>query len=267
MIRSRLSATVAAVAVAALGTGAASAADLTAPPYAKAPAPVYQAPISWTGCYVGGNVGAGWDHFSAGQLAFAGVPTPFIDYGSNTGSSAIGGGQIGCDYQFAPKWVAGIQGGAEFGTIKSSNAVTAFPGITAHFKLKNTETLTARIGYTVAPTVLAYVKGGAAWASAYAASVVSGGLVGEFANFGMTGYTVGGGLEWMFAPGWSLSGEYDYMDFGTKSVNLPSTGVVLTGFGPAGALADTVAMKLTAQEATIGVNYRFNWGNPVAARY
>jgi len=250
-----------------LGSGAAAAADLEARPYTKAP--VYSAPaVSWTGCYVGGNVGGGWDRFNAGEIGFAGVPTPFVDYGSNNGSSVVGGGQIGCDYQFASHWVVGIQGQAEFGTINSSNAVAAFPGITAQFKVKNIETLTGRVGYAVAPTVLAYVKGGAAWANARGAAVVPalGGLIGESADFTVTGYTVGGGLEWMFAPGWSVFGEYNYMDLGTKNVNFPSSGLV-PGFGAAGALADTNAIKLTTQTAIVGVNYKFNWGGPVVAKY
>ena len=250
-----------------LGTGAVSAADLAARPYTKSP--VYAAPqVSWTGCYIGGNVGGGWDRFSAGEVAFAGVPTPFVPYGGNEGSSIVGGGQIGCDYQFASQWVIGIQGQADFGTITSSNAVAAFPGVNAQFKLKNIETLTGRVGYAVVPAVLAYVKGGAAWANANGAAVVPalGGLVGETADFTMTGYTVGGGLEWMFAPGWSVFGEYNYMNFGTKNVNFPSTGLV-PGFGPAGALADTNAIKLTTQTAIAGVNYKFNWGGPVVAKY
>jgi outer membrane immunogenic protein len=249
---------------AAFGNGSASAADLAARPYTKAP--MYAAPpVSWTGCYVGGNVGGGWDRFNAGQLAFAGVPTPFIDYGSNRGSSIVGGGQIGCDYQFGGNWVVGIQGQADFGNVHSSNEVVAFPGITADFKLKNIETLTGRVGYSVAPTVLAYVKGGAAWANASSAAVIPNGLIGEAASFTMTGYTVGGGLEWMFAPGWSLFGEYNYMNFGTKSVDFTSTGI--PGFGAAGALSDTAAIKLTAQTAIVGVNYKFNWANAAGARY
>jgi len=110
------------------------------------------------------------------------------------------------------------------------------------------------------------VKGGAAWANADAAATIAGRLAGESASFNITGYTVGGGLEWMFAPGWSVFGEYSYIDFGTKNVNFSSTGLV-PGFGPAGALADTNAIKLTAQEAIVGVNYKFNWGNQVVAKY
>src|SRR5437763_3051073 len=108
---------------AAFGIGAASGADL-APRDTKTP--VYGAPaVSWTGCYLGGNIGAGWDSFHSGEVAFAGVPTPFVDFGGNNGSSLIGGGQIGCDYQFAANWVIGIQAQAEFGSINSSNAVAA----------------------------------------------------------------------------------------------------------------------------------------------
>ena len=82
----------------------------------------------------------------------------------------------------------------------------------------------------------------------------------------MTGYTVGGGAEWMFAPGWSVFGEYNYLDFGTKNVNFLSTGLV-PGFGAAGALADTNAIRLKAQEVIFGVNYKLNWASPVVARY
>jgi outer membrane immunogenic protein len=245
------------------GTGITFAADMPVRPY-KAP-PLYQPPPSWSGCYLGGNIGAGWDNTHSGGIAFAGVPLPYTDYGGGDGSALIGGGQIGCDYQFASHWVVGIQGKAEFGNIDSSNPVAAFPGVTAAYRVKNTETLTARIGYAFAPAVLAYVKGGAAWTHANAAALAP--VIGETADFSMSGYTVGGGLEYMFAPGWSVFGEYNYMDFGTKNVNLYSTGLVNPGFGPAGALSDTIAMRLRSQEALVGVNYRFNSAGPVIAKY
>ena len=246
------------------GTGIAPAADLPARPYTKA-APLQPAPITWRGCYLGANIGAGWDRFHAGEAGFAGVPSPFVDYGSNTGTSLIGGGQVGCDYQFAPNWVIGTQGKAEFGNINSSNPVAAFPGVTAVFKLKNTGTLTGRLGYTLAPTVLAYVKGGAAWSNAYATASTAFGL-GETANFSMTGYTVGGGVEWIFAPGWSVFGEYNYMDFGRKDIGFTSA---VTGGGfVAGAPSEVVSTRLTTQQALVGVNYKFNFGGPaVVAKY
>ena len=60
------------------------------------------------------------------RSASLGSATPFLDYGPNTGSGFIGGGQIGCDYQFASNWVIGIQGKAEFGNINSSNRSQPF---------------------------------------------------------------------------------------------------------------------------------------------
>ena len=246
-------------------TGIAFAADMPARPYAKAP-PLYQAPPNWSGCYLGGNIGAGWTDTHSGGIALFGVPFPFIDFGGSTGNGLIGGGQVGCDYQFAAHWVVGIQGKAEFGTINTSNPVAAFPGVTAAYQVKNTETLTARLGYLFGPAVLGYVKGGGAWTNASAAAF-AGPLLAEKADFSMSGYTVGAGLEWMFAPGWSVFGEYNYMNFGTKNVDLFSTGQVVAGFGAAGALSDTIAMRIRSQEAIVGVNYKFNWGSPVVARY
>jgi len=103
----------AALAISLLGIAAASAADLPARPvYTKAPAYVVPS-ISWTGCYVGGNAGGGWTKVNVGGVAFAGVPNPFIDYGGQNGSAVMGGGQVGCDYQFASNWVVGIQGQGE----------------------------------------------------------------------------------------------------------------------------------------------------------
>lgn len=270
MLRSTAFAFAAAVIGAAFGTGAVLAADLPPPPvYPKAPLP-YEAPPSWSGCYLGGNLGAGWDSTHTDGVAFAGVPfVPPVDYGSSSGTGFIGGGQVGCDYQFASSWVIGIQGKADFGTINSTNPVVVVPGITAAYQLKNTEDLTARIGYAFSPAVLGYVKGGVAWANASASSVTSDPATGETASFTRTGYTVGAGLEWKFARGWSLFAEYNYLDFGTKSVNLYSTGLAnpAWGFGAAGALSDTVSIRLRSQQALVGVNYRFDWAGPVAARY
>ena len=131
--------------------------------------------------------------------------------------------------------------------------------------MKNTEDVTARLGYAVSPAVLAYVKGGVAWAS-ITNSALAIPVTAESANISRTGYTVGGGLEWQFSPGWSVFTEYNYFDFGTKTSNLYSTGLI-PAFGANGAVADAVSLRLRSQQALVGVNYRFNWGNPVVAKY
>src|SRR5258708_29765301 len=99
MINTKLMVSAAVAISAMLGIGDASAADLAARPFTKAP--IYGAPpISWTGCYIGGNIGGGWDRFSAGEVAFAGVPTPFVDYGSNNGTSGVDRGPTRCPHHF-----------------------------------------------------------------------------------------------------------------------------------------------------------------------
>jgi outer membrane immunogenic protein len=70
---------------------------------------------------------------------------PPVDYSSSKGTGFIGGGQIGCDYQFTSNWVIGIQGGVDFGNINSTNPVVVVPGITAVYRLKSTEEFAARL--------------------------------------------------------------------------------------------------------------------------
>jgi hypothetical protein len=92
--------------------------------------------------------------------------------------------------------------------------------IAAQFKVKNIEIPAARVGYTITPELLAYVRGGAAWTSASGAAIIPGGLADESTNFGLTGYSAGTGLEWMFALEWPVFGEYDFMDFERRTLIL-----------------------------------------------
>ena len=91
------------VALVALGTASAVAADLPARTYTKAP--VYAAPIyNWTGFYAGVHIGAAF----GGDNGFA-TTLPGLTGGSRD-AAFLGGGQIGADYQFAPNWLVGIEG-------------------------------------------------------------------------------------------------------------------------------------------------------------
>ena len=79
----------------------ASAADL--PRRAEYQAPAMVAPVqSWTGCYIGGNIGAAWGSAKIENVTGSGSVTP-----SNNGF--IAGGQIGCDYQTGPLGVRNSQ--------------------------------------------------------------------------------------------------------------------------------------------------------------
>jgi outer membrane immunogenic protein len=258
-----LTGTIAAIAVAVAVP--ALAADM-APRYSKAPPPVPVMVYNWTGCYIGGNVGGGWVRHNQTITGFVtGVPVGPFDLGRDEPSNFIGGAQIGCDYQFAGNWVVGVQGMFDFGNINGSHAIPVFPGITPGFvatnRTKDVFTATGRIGYLFAPQVLGYVKGGGAWARVDHNVFQPNGLLSESAlGVDRQGWTVGGGLEWMFAPGWSVFGEYNYMDFGRKDV------FFVQAPGTAG-VASVVSTNLTIQQALVGVNYKFNWGGPVVAKY
>jgi outer membrane immunogenic protein len=246
------------------------AADM-APRYSKAPMAPPVMVYNWTGCYIGGNIGGGWARTDQFQVAKVGGPVivPANDFGrSDSNGNFIGGGQIGCDYQFG-QFVIGAQGMADFGDIRSSHVVpTAFPGFPvgsfiSNNKVNYTVTATGRVGYLFAPQLLGYVKGGAAWANQdhnFIGTVPAVFLSESVDNVDRFGWTVGGGLEWMFAPGWSVFGEYNYMDFGRKDI------AFIAGPATVGA-PDIVSTRLTVQQALVGVNYKFNWGGPVVARY
>ncbi len=244
-------------------TGSAVAADM-APRYTKAPpAPVVV--YSWSGCYIGGNVGGGWQRTGQTQIGKVGGPAiiPNNDFGSSDSSDFTGGGQIGCDYQFANNWVIGIQGMYDYARIDSSHIIPAFPAFTSNVRVKDIYTATGRLGYLFAPQLLGYVKGGGAWTSVDYVINGNGPPVFNSENaFGAnrSGWTVGGGLEWMFAPGWSVFGEFNYMDFGTKDVNF------VTAPGAVG-VPDVVRTKLEIEQFLVGVNYKFNFGGPVVAKY
>ena len=227
--------------VAALSSTSVFAADLAARPYTKAP-PAYVAPIyNWTGFYIGAQVGGAFQ----GSSGFT-TNDPLVS-GSRNDSSFLGGGVVGANYQFAPNWVVGLEG--EFNGL-SSNRHTFNDGTDA-IRIKNDwlASVTGRLGYTWGPGMI-YAKGGVAFRDNGGIDSTSLALV----DRKDTGYTVGAGLEYMFAPAWSAKVEYQYYNFDHTNV----------AFGTAPSLA-TYRDDLHTVKA--GINYHFNWGGPVVAKY
>ena len=230
------------VSAAIFASGYASAADLPpAPVYAKAPAapPTY----SWTGFYIGGDIGGAW---TGNTATWDPLPTPggiafgvAVISGNNGGSSAIGGLHTGYNWQFAPTWVAGIEGDWSWSKASGSfaqpwtvipPAVLGGPSFTTmSSKLDWVTSLRARFGYLVTPNVLAYATGGMAWAKFDYAANASGFLYSATTSLSDTqaGYAVGGGLEWAITNNWLLKAEYLYYRFN----NAPN--VVVTAIGSA----------------------------------
>ena len=249
---------------------AASAADMAVKARPAAPPPVVV--YNWSGCYIGGNVGGGWARTDQTQIAKVGgiAIIPNNDFGRSEGSDFIGGAQIGCDYQFGGRWVVGVQGMYDYARINSTHPVqTAFPGLPvgafiSQNQTKDIFTATGRVGYLFTPQLLGYVKGGGAWTRVDHTIIgtIPFNFVSETAvGVDRQGWTVGGGLEYMFMPGWSVFAEYNYMDFGRKDIAFVSAP------GTVG-IPDIISTRLTIQTAQVGVNYKFNFGPaPVVAKY
>jgi outer membrane immunogenic protein len=239
----------AAAAVATLLSGSAGAADLGRPP---PPAPVYVPPpvpvalFSWTGCYVGGNVGGLWDKNDWNDSVLG-------DFGSNTASGAVGGVQGGCNYQ-ADAWVVGIQGDYDWTSAHSTNANQFIVfGVTDQTQLKSLASVTGRVGYSW-NRFLAYVKGGGAW--------LQGSYTFQFnaipvstASASQTGWTVGVGGEYAFLHWLTGFIEYDYYNF--KSGN-PS-GLICTTLA-CGFASNTIGVTGNVNVIKTGLNFKFGPG-------
>jgi opacity protein-like surface antigen len=236
--------------------GAASAADLplkSEPPVAPR--------FTWTGCYLGGQIGGGFakkditDPVGLVQESFLAGSTTGITTVSPSPSGVVIGGQIGCDYQFAPSWVIGIEGSAAGSTMKGSSIV-GLPASIPDTALVEAKTdfltsVTARIGYAF-DHVLVYGRGGVAMAAdRYDVSGSFGGT-----PFGFTGlenrfgWTAGAGVEWAFTPHWSVNLEYDYYGFGTKTISMFDSTNVLLG---------NVDVRQNIQVVKVGFNFHI-WG-------
>jgi outer membrane immunogenic protein len=212
-----MKATVLGGAAASLLTISAFAADLGVRP---APLQPVIPPFTWTGCYAGVQAGGGWGKKDLTDTVglFSGI-TGYSSASVDVSGYMLGG-QIGCDYQFAPTWVVGIEGAATGGNIsKTTNfAVPSIPD-TASFRSTTDflASITGRIGYAWDRWMF-YGKGGVALVGdRYHADDLAG-IYFYDATENRIGWTAGAGLEWAFDPLWSVKLEYDYYGFGTKSV-------------------------------------------------
>jgi outer membrane immunogenic protein len=224
------------VALLALGATA-QAADLPR----KAPA-VSRAPImnTWTGFYVGGHIGGAWR--DDGNMIG----------GTGGGSDArfMGGGQVGFDYQFWNSWVVGFE--ANYSFLDRNNGGTTFPGgFTFNDQTRGLFSATGRLGYTWGQALL-YAKGGYAHRDARDTFTGPAGAVAfTTTNNSRNGYTLGGGVEYMFLPNWSAKVEYQYYQFDRTTFTAPAVLVASGGF------------RDEEHTVKLGINYRFNMLNPM----
>jgi outer membrane immunogenic protein len=227
---------------------AANAADVRARPAPYAPPPPVYAPppFSWTGFYLGGNIGGAWVHRD--------VIDPFlgVNFGSgNSNGVFIGGGQLGYNWQVGYA-VLGIE--ADFdGAANNNNTGTVFiPRVGTIQVTSNNRwitTLAARFGVTNGPWLF-YGKAGGGWVgSDFTITNLTTGASITGSNDSNSGWLVGVGIEWAFAPNWSAKVEYNFLGLDDR-----------TFIAPVGRFGDTfIERNREIQMVKVGINYRFNW--------
>lgn len=252
--------------IAIAGVSQAMAADF--PVKAPAALPVARPIYDWTGLYIGANGGGAWSQNCATMKGYN-VPvvsfngSPFLGVsnvanaseGCNNATGAVVGGQIGYRYQIN-SFVFGLEAQGDWADLSGSNAspvlgnVNSFLGglrapFTGAASLTNTSKVDAigmfkgQVGYSLGP-VLVYVTGGAAvthnnysgLANANIGTLVTASLsdAGSAVRFGEV---AGAGLDWMFAPNWTVGVEYNHLFMGSQQVGMAYTGNSIGGTLPA----------------------------------
>src|SRR6476619_2531183 len=231
----------------------ASAADLAARPYTKAPPPVVAPIYDWTGFYIGGN--GGWGQ-SRNCFDFApALNGVFVADGCRERSGGLAGGQIGYRWQ-ASQWVFGLEAQGDWADLSGQRISLINPAFSTRTKTDGIGLFTGQIGYAWNASLF-YVKGGGA-VTRNSFSILDTLTGFEFASAHATrwGGTVGAGWEYGFAPNWSLGVEYDHLFMGDANNSFSATDPRLARF-----LNNRITQDVDM--VTFLVNYRFGgYGRP-----
>lgn len=201
------------------------AADLPRPAYK---APVYVAPFSWTGFYLGANVGYGF-----GKSSWSNALGTTGDFDTK---GWLFGGTLGYNLQTG-NWVWGLETDLAYTTMKgSTNTFCGAPG--CETKINYFGTGRGRIGYAW-DRWLPYITGGLAYGGVKMTNAA-----GTSETKTKLGYTIGGGVEYAFLGSWSAKLEYLYADLGKTECGTTVCGIATD-------------VKFKSHIVRGGLNYRF----------
>ncbi len=267
------------------GASPAGAADLPSRKAPVSPPPVF----TWTGLYIGLNTGYTWtgsDPINVSSVNL--VDNTFANFGPASMAGATGtvkarldgfffGGQAGYNWQFAERFVAGLEADIQGAGVRGGNGqISAYPAGPLSFaatsfklnrQLENFGTVRARFGYAVTPTILAYVTGGFAYGGANLSGAIAQSLRPSLFTSNtvrgdrydmLTGWTIGAGAEMALNRNVSAKLEYLYYDLGQLWLANPS----LAHQGPLGltSLVDATSAhaRYNGHILRAGLNYRFD---------
>jgi outer membrane immunogenic protein len=237
---------------------AARAADM----HVKAPPPApLPPPFSWTGFYIGGNVGGAWRGHGMNDNRFG----MDFDNGDNNGVF-IAGGQVGGNYQFNNNIVIGVEGDFDWAARNSNSDTVVVVPTVGTFQVTSTNnnrfiaTVAGRLGVTY-DRWLFYAKGGGGWVGNNdftITNITTGASINVSNNNTDGGWLAGGGIEWAFASNWSGKIEYDFLGLNGRTFTVQA--------GPLAGDTFTTHNR-DIQMVKFGINYRLGGYSPVMARY
>jgi opacity protein-like surface antigen len=245
--------------------GGAFAADI--PPMPVKASVVAPAP-SWSGCYVGGQVGgaysdARWNYNSTNAYNSADPAGPrLVTEEAFRQLKPVVGAQAGCNMSYSGPWMLGMEIGwiaTPMDRTKNTGIdIFAPAGFTGNVRteISSIVSATARVGYSFMPDWLVYAKGG------YAAAYIE--LRGNITPSGAdrftwndahwhSGWTAGAGVEYRLFRNVTVGAEYNYYRFAGVDY-----------FGAQGGVGDANQVRLRADADVHTVMARLNFYDPSA---
>lgn len=222
---------------------------------------------SWSGFYVGAHAGYGWSAYNGSMIYTDADKYPGFDATGKTidTEGAIAGGQVGFNVQTG-SIVWGIEADASWADMGGTAELLPYPkgypanGAPAWVFTTNIDwlaTIRGRVGVANGKT-LTYATAGIAFAGVETSHNVVGPGYSAFGSRSDTlvGWTVGGGIEWMFAQHWSLKAEYLYYRF--DDAGGIHTGEQSTSCKtPCAHTTDGFGGDIDLHTVRFGLNYRF----------
>lgn len=216
---------------------------------------------SWTGIYVSAGLGVG----SANSELSIG-PGPLLppnlfnfNFDGIGGEGALGTIGLGFDYQVSPRFVVGVFFDYDFANIETDLDIGLLGLITANgkFDIERQWSIGTRVGVLASPSTLWYALGGYTQVetSDLSVSVAVGGAPIGGISIGVpsfSGWFVGGGVETMLAPNWSLKAEYRYTQLDDERLDFSAISPVVNNIIDA-------RLEPSIHTARVAVSYKFNW--------
>ncbi|HLL27569.1 MAG TPA: outer membrane beta-barrel protein [Xanthobacteraceae bacterium] len=215
------------------------------------------AAFDWSGFYVGGSLGYQDPRI---KLVNPNFPASAIQPHDPDG---IYGGHIGLQKQFGA-FVLGVEGGLQDSFLRSGGNVACngpnaglAPGIPANCqaRMKDVWTIGGRAGWA-AGNWMPYISGGYANGAFDYHAISLAGSTFEQAKTRLGGSYIGGGLDWMLSPHWTLGVEYRHYQFDHKLASAFGTG---GGGFPAGVFTEPVQFGAKADTVSARLSYRWGW--------